>query len=118
MKFIIRRASVWDDEISPCEEAKHDSVIHVETRTLYTPEEFDKKFANQEGRWLSVGTNHRIDERGYITRDNGMIDVWSIELNTLDELIEFIKKYGDIVIGDCMCNKSYAEILIYDDYIE
>ena len=118
MKFTIRRASEWNDEVSPCEEAKRDSIVRVETRTLYTTEEFDAEFSNREGKWLSVGANHRVDENGWITRDNGMIDVWSVEIDTIDELMEFCKKYGDVVIGDCMCNKAYKEILIYDDYIE
>lgn len=117
MKFIISRASQWRDD-APCEEAKRDSIIRVETRTLCTPEEFDAKFAHKEGKWLSVGTNHRVDEKGWITRDNGMMDVWVIEINTLDELIEFCDKYDDIIINSYFRNKAYKRILIYDDYIE
>ena len=118
MKFTVRRASKWHDEDICCDEAKRDSIIRVETRTLRSPEEFDAKFSCLEGKWLSVGKNHRINEDGYITRDHGMIDVWSVEINTLDELIEFITRYGDVVIRDCMWNEAYKEILIYDDYIE
>ena len=43
MKFTVRRASKWSDEDICCEEAKRDSIVHVETRTLYSPEEFDAK---------------------------------------------------------------------------
>lgn len=118
MKFIIARASIWRDEGAPCDEAKRDSIVRVETRTLHSPEEFDDRFACREGKWLSVGSNHRVNKNGWITRDNGMIDVWSVEINTLDELIGFCEKYGDIVIRNCMWNESYKEILIYDDYIE
>lgn len=118
MKFIVSRTSIWNDEISPCEEAKRDTIVRVETRTLHTPEEFDKRFAQQEGKWLSVGTNHRVDERGWITRDIGIIDVWTIEFNTLNELIEFCSKYGNVVIQDCMWNRAYKEIEIYDYYRE
>lgn len=118
MKFIVRRTSIWDKEKSPCEDAKRDSIVRVETRTLYTPEEFDERYAHREGKWLSVGTNHRVNKEGYITRDNGMIDVWSVEINTLEELTEFCGKYGSIVIEDCMWNETYKEIEIYDDYRE
>ena len=118
MRFIVTRTSVWDDEESPCKEAKRDSIVRVETRTLYTPEEFDRRFAKREGKWLSVGTNHRVDERGYITRDNGTIDVWSVEFNAINELIEFCNKYGDVVIQNCIWNKAYKENEIYDDYRE
>lgn len=44
--------------------------------------------------------------------------VWFIEINTIDELIEFCNKNGDVVIEDCAWNTSYKKILIYDDYIE
>lgn len=118
MKFTVSRASVWHDEDIRCEEAKRDSIVRVETRTCLSPEEFDERFAKQEGKWLSIGSNHRVDEKGWITRDNGMIDVWSVEIDTLDELMEFCEKYGDIVIRNCTWNKAYKEILIYDDYIE
>ena len=118
MEFIVRRASEWDDEKSPCEEARRDSIVCVETRTIHTPEEFDVRFANREGKWLSVGANHRVDKNGWITRDNGMIDVWFVEINTLDELMKFCEKYGDIVITNSIRNETYKKILIYDDYIE
>lgn len=118
MKFIIRRASQWGEEVSPCDEARRDNIVRVETRTVYSPEEFDLRFSKREGKWLSVGTNHRVNDKGYITRDREMIDVWSIEINTLDELIKFYDKYGDIVISQCVWNPTYQEILIYDDYIE
>ena len=118
MKFTVRRANKWSDEDICCEEAKRDSIVRVETRTCFSPEEFDERFSKSEGKWLSVGKNHRVNEKGWITRDNGMIDVWVVEINSFDELINFCDKYGDIVIGKCMWNNAYKEILIYDDYIE
>ena len=118
MKFIVSRTSIWNDEIKPCEEAKRDSIVCVETRALYTPEEFDERLAQREGKWFSVGTNHRVNEKGYITRDIGMIDVWSVEFNTLEEIIEFCDKYDSVVIEYCIWNKAYKQIEIYDDYRE
>ena len=118
MKFTVRRASLWDDKKSPCSEAKRDSIVCVETRTFLSPEEFDERFAKKEGKWLSVGTNHRTNENGWIIRDNGMVDVWSIEINTFEELINFCNKYGSILIENEQFNQSYKKILIYDDYIE
>lgn len=47
-----------------------------------------------------------------------MKDIWSIELNTLDELMEFFNKHGTIVITDWWDNQAYKEIEIYDDYRE
>lgn len=117
MKFIVSRTSVGKD-ISPCTEAKRDSVVYTEFRTFGSPEAFDKYRAKREGKWLSVGTNHRVNEHGCITRDNGTMDVWMIELNSLEELIMFCNKYGDVIIRDNMYNEQYKEIEIYDDYRE
>lgn len=62
-------------------------------------------------------------KRDCIERENKIynqstIDVWSVEINTLEELIKFYEKYGDIIIKHCLWNKSYKEIEIYDGYRE
>ena len=44
--------------------------------------------------------------------------VWTIEINTIKQLMDFQYKYGDIIIRDSIAYKGYSEILIYDDYIE
>ena len=36
---------------------------------------------------------------------------WLIEINTFEELMDFVDKYGDIVLGK-------RDIIIYDSYIE
>lgn len=118
MKFIVSRTSIWNEEESPCEEARRDSVPYVESYNFKTPEEFDKSSVmRREGSWLSVGTNHRLNKKGHITRDNGIRDVWSIEINSIEELIEFVNKYGEIVVQDDFCS-DYKEIEIYDDWRE
>ena len=96
MKFTINRTSnVWDDK--PCKEATPYKVTRVETRTLKTHEEFDKKFGAREGKWLKNGTNHR-KIGGCIARDNGTKKCWAIELNSLEYLIALYRKYGALVI--------------------
>lgn len=42
---------------------------------------------------------------------NERIEGCFIDINSLEDLMEFIKLYGEIVIGE-------EQILIYDDYIE
>lgn len=116
MKFTVKRASMWESETPPCEEAARENIIDVDTRTFRSPEAFDA--IHGSGAWFSKGTNHTINEMGCITREIGMVNVWMIEINTLDELMKFYEKYGNIIIQDCIWNKSYKEILIYDDYIE
>lgn len=120
MKFIITRTSDWGDDNSPCEEAKRSQVVRVETRALRTPEEFDKRFAAREGAWLSVGANHRIGRDGYICRDREMIDVWTIEVNSIEELVALSRKYGKIIVENYYwsSNDEYPTLEIYDTYRE
>lgn len=119
MKFIIKRTSGRANS-SPCAEAKEEQVVRTETRTFHSPEEFDKKFANREGKWLSVGTNHRIGKNGYICRDREMMDVWVIEINSIEELVALSRKYGEIIIAGHYfdINDEYPTLEIYDDYRE
>ena len=41
-----------------------------------------------------------------------------IEINSLEELMELQKDYGDIIIKDYFYNKNLKEIEIYDTYRE
>lgn len=120
MKFIITRTSDYGDCSSPCAEAREDQLVRIETRALYSLEEFDKRFADREGSWFSVGTNHRIGRNGYICRDREMMNVWTIEINSIEELIALSRKYGKIIITDYYLdtNDDYPTIEIYDDYRE
>ena len=49
------------------------------------------------------------------TFDDNEID-WIIEINSLDELIQFSEKYGELIITGNY--KGLKEIEIYDDYRE
>ena len=48
----------------------------------------------------------------------GKTNIWTIEINTLEELINFVKKYGTIIIDDSGEKSVPFEIEIYDDYRE
>lgn len=43
---------------------------------------------------------------------------WTIEVNSLEELMDFKNKYGDIILQDSINVKGWSEVLIYDGYIE
>ena len=45
------------------------------------------------------------------------VRVYRLEINSLDELMDFINKYGDIVIYKGSSSES-PKIVIYDDYLE
>ena len=50
--------------------------------------------------------------------DNIMIKRWYIEINTLEELVDFCKKHRSLVIEPYTWNKSYMIIEIYDTFRE
>lgn len=50
--------------------------------------------------------------------DNNTLNVYSIEINSLEELMDFYNKYGKLVIRKNIFDSVSNEILIYDDYIE
>ena len=43
---------------------------------------------------------------------------WYVIINTLEELIKFYEKYGDLIISQNWDNKEEMQIEIYDDYRE
>ncbi len=43
---------------------------------------------------------------------------WYVQINTLEELIEFYKKHTDLIIQENWDNKEEMMIEIYDDYRE
>ena len=57
---------------------------------------------------------------GYICRDREMMNVWTIEINSIEELIALSRKYGKIIIADYYLNDNdgYPTLEIYDSYRE
>ena len=116
--FEVRRTSGWNDKClyEKCIPIK---LTRVETRTLKTPEEFDAKFSKREGKWLEVGTNHRVDGQGFITRDRDEKDTYGIEINALEELMDFFNKVNEeIVLRKSWIDNRTPCLEIYDDYRE
>lgn len=120
MKYLITRTyrtSVYGERYKPCEEAFKDSYTYVDYRTCKTFEEFDDRLPQGGDKWESKGTNHRLVSIG-IARDMGSEEGWFIELNDLSSLHDFIKKYGELVIGPSYLNNDIMSIEIYNGYRE
>ena len=91
----------------------------IEVRCCSTFEEFDKKFSRSEGTWLSKGVNHKTS-KGRIQREfpNGA-EGHFIEINSIEELLEFQRKVGsELIITSATNNESIPAIEIYNYYRE
>lgn len=90
-------------------------------RTSESPEEHDRIMAERFGTlgpppWLSEGTEHCVREGGGIARRRKDRDGWSVEFASLDDLMAFVARHGDVVIQRPF--RSLPRIEIYDDYRE
>ena len=112
MKFKVERTSMWNEQ-KPCEEAYKGQITYVQELCFKTFEEFKDKYKED---FLSRGTNHRITKHG-IARDFNPKDCWYIDINSLEELLKFEEKYGEIIIGTT-CDGEIPIIEIYDTYRE
>jgi hypothetical protein len=121
MVFIVSRTSdsmKHHSETPPCDEAFRQNVVSVDVRTTDSP----TKIPAYKGRlqaavdmWYGEGTNHRV-EFGQIKRDF-VASAWCINIDSLDELMAFYRKYGSIIIEPSSFHNGMTEIQIYDDYL-
>ena len=91
----------------------------VDVRYFLSFEEFDKLLSRLEGNWLSKGVNHKTS-KGRIQREfpNGA-EGHFIEINSIEELLEFHKKVGsELIITSATNNESIPAIEIYNYYRE
>lgn len=120
MKFLVKRTSSYDEK--PCNDERlvFEKYDRIEVRTC-TEEEFNKKYSDREGLWRSKGTNHRTCNSGkYIQRTfPNAEEGWFIELDTLEQLIEFKKTCGhELIIGEGLFNREIVCLEIYDTWRE
>ena len=109
------RISVFAKKATREPHASMEDVLHESRYIFASAEEYDEAAHNKRmGRtWLGEGLNHRTwkdGDKSGIARDIPL-RAWVIEIKSLQALIKFVEKYGEIVFnGD--------EIEIYDDYRE
>lgn len=113
MEFMITRTSNWST-VRPCDEAYEKVYSRKDIRTLKSFEEYDNKFRDN---FLDNGSNHRINEDGYIEREFED-KAWFIKINSLEDLLNLQNKYGQIIVGQSWNNYEYMMIEIYDGYRE
>ena len=115
MKFIVSKTSDFGDS-KPCDEAKESTFTRVDTRAVDCPSKL--QFPSDE-LWLQEGENHRIVD-GEITRDFPGQLCWVVEIDSLEELVEFMDRQEvDLILSrepDVLENIPTIEL--YDDYRE
>ena len=117
MEFLLTSTSGWVENQIPNAVIK--KYTKIEVRYCSTFEEFDKRFSRIEGSWLSEGVNHKTS-KGRIQREfpNGA-EGHFIEINSIEELLEFQKKVGhELIITSAIDNESIPAIEIYNYYRE
>jgi len=113
MKYMIERTSESSKKL-PCEEAYVDTYMRIDERATNDPKKLNDML--DRNNWYKLGENHRV-ENGHIKRDFEFKG-WFININSLDQLNQFVKTYGDIVIYQNYENPDILKIEIYDDYRE
>ena len=117
MEFLLTSTSGWVENQIPNAVIK--KYTRIEDRCCSTFEEFDERFSRIAGSWLSEGVNHKTS-KGRIQREfpDGA-EGHFIEINSIEELLEFQKKVGnELIITSAIDNESIPAIEIYNNYRE
>ena len=111
MKFIVSKTRVTLTESKkPCHEAMETDLTPLDIRDVKSLEEAKGKIWYKD--WLKEGDNHR-EENGTVVSDRKLkVKQWVIDLNTLDELLAFQGKYGDILVSDSSPYKEATHEII------
>src|SRR3989337_1023677 len=111
MKFIISTKRVHLTEtVKPCDEAKEMELTPLDFRDVKTLEEAKGKIWYKN--WIEGGENHR-EENGMVVSDKkAKVSQWVADINTLEELLAFQSRYGDIVISDSSPYKEASKEII------
>lgn len=123
MRFAVTRTSGHDREAKPCEEATRGELDYWDVRTFKSPEEHDATPWARHSKWRDRGTDHQFvygpggDVAG-IKRNLGPRTAWFVDLASLEELVAFHEKYGELVLTNVNGNDSVPGIEIYDGYRE
>ncbi len=113
MKFTIERASqIFDKTIPPCKGAVREKLVCYDRYSFKSFEEYQKAFYKN---FIEEGFDHKVTKDGIMRSLEKFY--WTIEFNTLEELMNFTDQEGRIVI-ESEKDTDYKNIVIYDDYLE
>lgn len=113
MEYLVSRTSFLNDE-KPADKCYRKEYITHDVRTLDSFEKYDMKFRDN---FKDIGFDHCINDRGYIQRSFNR-ECWFINIDTIEELNNFIEEHGNVFIEAHHANEKILEIKIYDGYRE
>jgi len=108
--YLVSRTTAWKDNTRPCEEAYKVETLDIDIRNCNNPRKIPSHKDMDDSWWYKNGTNHRV-ENGKICRDIGWSKKWAVKI---DNLVDFIKKYGVCIVGIDVNN--FLTLEISDDY--
>lgn len=111
MKYICERTSAYKEK--PCDEAKEEVITEYDCRTA-PKEEMAKIFKNKD---FSEYENFTFADGSAGCRKKLQCDAYTIEIDNLEQLMDFIKKYGEIVVYQSH-DYDLPVIEIYDTWRE
>ena len=117
MEFLLTSTSGWVENQIPNAVIK--KYTKIEVRGCSTFEEYDERFSRIEGSWLSEGVNFITSKARSRRKSPNSAVGHFIEINSLEELLEFQKKVGnELIITSAIDNESIPAIEIYNNYRE
>lgn len=116
MKFIISTKMVsLIESKKPCDEAEEKALTPLDYRDVRTIDEAKGKIWYKN--WIEGGENHREEDGMIVCDKKTKVNQWVVDLNTLEELLAFQSKYGDIVISDSSpYREAKKEIIIQNTF--
>lgn len=106
MKFIVsrKRMSVTENR-QVCDEAVQEQLTPMDYRNVASLEEAQKKIWHKD--WLDDGVNHREENGMVVCEKKEKTSQWVVDLASLDELLAFQGKYGEITLANSI---PYVEV--------
>lgn len=113
MKYIVYRTSGFGYHEDPKVEGAVQTELHFIDHCFHAEalEEFGRTHTDikqvSERHWTGVGVLKK--------------PAWTIEINTIEELMAFIEKHGEVIVwpkNHCDIFGDYPAIEVYDDYRE
>jgi hypothetical protein len=106
-RFVVSRVSDSRGTNLPCDGAERGTYVYRDQiRQQYKPDD-----------WEATGANHR-GNKSMAYRDLER-ECWYVEIATLDDLLRFVQKHGDVIVGNAfMAPPNVPAIAIYDGYVE